>query len=94
MSGDIDVTVFILVGRVWREPPDQGGEPAPLNVLLRAADDDDAIRRTLDALAENGFSDVELDRIGVLTEEPEEPVFEQAYRDALDGDVAIIAFAD
>ncbi len=94
VSDDTDGCVFILIGRAWRAPIEQGGEPSPVNVVLCAADDDDAVRKTLEALAENGFAEAELDRIGVLTEEPEEAVFEQAYQDALSGDVAIISFSD
>ena len=94
MNDDSTPTVFILVGRAWREAPDEGGEPAPVNVLLCAADDDDAVRKTLESLGDNGFVEAELDRIGILTEEPEEELFNQAYQDALSGDVAIIAFSD
>lgn len=94
VDAESDDCVFILIGRAWRASAEDGGEPSPVNVLLCAADDDDAVRKTLEALAENGYAEAELDRIGVLTEEPEEAVFEQAYRDALSGDVAIIAFSE
>lgn len=94
MSEEFDPTVFILIGRAWREAADAGGAPVPVNVLLCAADDDDAIRKSLEALAENDFVEAELDRIGILTEVPEESLFEQAYRDALTGHVAVIAFSE
>ena len=52
------------------------------------------MRRTLEALGENGFVEAELDKIGILTEVPEEEPFLQAYRDAMEGKMAVIAFTD
>jgi hypothetical protein len=92
------VTVFIVIGRGFREeaPPDDVGEAdaegIAINVLLTAEDEEDCIKRALGALAGQGFVRVELDRLGVLEGEPEDPTFASAYGNAIDGQVAVIAF--
>ena len=58
------------------------------------ADDDDAVRKTLEALTSKGYVEAELDQIGVMDGEPEDPTYEAAYEDALSGNVAVIAFAE
>ncbi|MBO6759305.1 MAG: regulator [Roseibium sp.] len=83
-------TVYIVIGRVWDH---EGGTPetaVPVHVLLRGADDDDAVRKTLEALSGQGYVEAELDQIGVMDGEPEEDLYEQAYEDALSGHVAVI----
>jgi hypothetical protein len=91
-----DVTVYIVVGQAWRGEAGAGDmedeEPRPVNILLTAPNDEDAIQRALAALAGEGFGRVELDRIGRVDGEPEDPTFAAAYWNAIDGDVAIIAF--
>ncbi|MBA5777516.1 regulator [Stappia sp. F7233] len=94
-SGPADEpTIFILVGRVWEQPG--GGKDAaiPVNIILQAADDDSAVRISLQTLSEEGYVEAELDQIGVLTEEPDDPTYQSAYADALEGNVAVIAFRD
>lgn len=100
-----DATVYIVVGRAFRPDEDriagggegqgdgeEGGEGVPVNVLLTAADDEECIQRALGALAGQGFARVELDRIGVIEGEPDDPTFASAYWNAIDGQVAVIAF--
>ncbi|NRG20010.1 regulator [Rhizobiales bacterium] len=88
-------TVFIIVGRVWENESGGGEEAAvPVNILLRAPDDDSAVRQALEHLAAEGYVEAEFDQIGVLTEEPDNPTYEAAYQDALEGNVAVIAFHD
>jgi hypothetical protein len=102
MSGEPEIeetTVYIVVGRAYRdddageadaEADEEGG--VSINVLLTAADDEECIQKALQALAGQGFSRVELDQIGILEEEPDDPTFASAYGNAIDGQVAVIAF--
>ncbi|ADZ70159.1 Two component response regulator [Polymorphum gilvum SL003B-26A1] len=90
----LDPTVFLVVGRVWDNEDGLPEDAIPVHVLLSAPDDDSAVRKTLEALAGEGFLEAELDQIGVLTEEPEDPTYDDAYQDALAGNVAVITFKD
>ncbi|WP_346432240.1 regulator [Breoghania sp. L-A4] len=96
MSGEEqdEPTVFIIVGRVWEETSGTPDDAIPVNIFLTAPDDDSAVRRALEALAKEGYAETELDQIGALTEEPEDPTFESAYQDALEGNVAVVAFRE
>lgn len=81
--------IFILVGRVWVE----AGTPAiSVHILLRAADDDSAIREALNALAGDGYEEAEFDQIGTLTDAPDEEPHASAYQGATEGEVAIVTF--
>ena len=51
--------VWIIVGRVWRK---KGGPESGVHVILRAPDDDSAVRATLNALQKEGFVEAELDQ--------------------------------
>lgn len=94
-NGDEIPTIFIIVGRVWENDSGGGEETAiPVNILLQAPDDDSAVRQALERLAAEGYVEAEFDQIGVLTEEPDNPTYEAAYQDALEGNVAVIAFHD
>ncbi|MBO0344839.1 regulator [Roseibium sp. CAU 1637] len=88
----IQPTVYVLVGRVWEGEDGQPDDSIPVHILLRAADDDDAVRKTLNALSEQGFAEAELDQIGVMDGEPDEDIYEAAYADALAGNVSVIRF--
>lgn len=92
-SESIEPTIYILVGRVWDEEDGDAETAIPVHILLRAADDDDAVRRTLNALSEQGFAEAELDQIGVMDGEPDEDIYEAAYADALEGNVSVIRFS-
>ena len=81
--------VFIIIGRVRRESAD---DPEDVHVLLTAADEDSAVRSTLEALASEGYSEAELDQIGEIFEAPEEEPHGSAYQGALEGEVAIVTF--
>ncbi len=81
--------VFIIIGKGYET---DGGEGVELHVMLRAADDDTAVREALNALSEEGFIEADLDQIGMLTEVPTEEPHASAYSGALEGEVAIIRF--
>ncbi|MEJ8575051.1 regulator [Microbaculum marinum] len=94
-----EAVVYIVVGRGVRGDDSAGREigaddqeATPINVLLTAVDEEECIERALTALAGKGFTRVELDRIGVVDGEPEDPTFASAYWNAIDGQVAVIAF--
>ncbi|WP_068314111.1 hypothetical protein [Polycladidibacter hongkongensis] len=87
-----DAMVFIIVGRVWEEDKLGQDDAIVVNLLVRAADEDDAVRQGLEALAEDSYAEAEFERIGVLDEAPSEKPFDAAYADALQGVVAVIAF--
>jgi hypothetical protein len=81
--------VFIIIGKGYET---DGGEGIDLHVMLKAPDDDTAVREALNALAEEGFIEADLDQIGMLTEVPDEEPHASAYQGALEGEVAIIRF--
>ncbi|MDM9622446.1 transcriptional regulator [Rhizobium sp. AC44/96] len=82
--------VFIIIGKGYESDASEGVD---LHIMLRAADDDSAVREALNALAEEGFIEADLDQIGMLTEVPEEEPHASAYQGAVDGEVAIIRFS-
>ena len=55
-------------------------EGIDLHIMLQGADDDTAVREALNALAEEGFIEADLDQIGMLTEVPDEEPHASAYR--------------
>lgn len=93
-SGESEPTVFVIVGRVWEDGASAPEDAIPVNIFVKAPDDDGAVRRALEALAAEGYAEAELDQIGALTEEPDDPTFESAYEDALEGNVAVVAFRE
>ncbi|CAN7240332.1 MULTISPECIES: hypothetical protein [Rhizobium] len=82
--------VFIIIGKGYQSDDSEGVD---LHIMLKAADDDSAVREALNALAEEGFIEADLDQIGMLTEVPEEEPHASAYQGAVDGEVAIIRFS-
>lgn len=82
--------VFIIIGKAYETDGD--GEGVDIHVMLRAPDDDTAVREALNALAEEGFLEADLDQIGTLTDVPNEEPHASAYQGALEGEVAIIRF--
>jgi hypothetical protein len=82
--------VFIIIGRAWQE---KSGEPVDMHILLTAPDDDSAVREALNALAEEGYEEAELDQIGTLQGSPDEEPHASAYQGALEGEVAIVTFS-
>ncbi|OWV98455.1 transcriptional regulator [Rhizobium sp. R693] len=82
--------VFIIIGKGYESDNSEGVD---LHIMLKAADDDSAVREALNALAEEGFIEADLDQIGMLTEVPEEEPHASAYQRAVDGEVAIIRFS-
>ncbi|OLP48040.1 transcriptional regulator [Allorhizobium taibaishanense] len=81
--------VFIIIAKAYEEA---GTEGIDLHILLSAPDDDSAVREALNALAEEGFLEADLDQIGMVTEPPAEEPHASAYQGALEGEVAIIRF--
>lgn len=89
-----DPVIYIVIGRVWDHEEGTEETATPVHVLLQGADDDDAVRKTLEALTSKGYVEAELDQIGVMDGEPDDPTYEAAYEDALTGNVAVIAFSE
>lgn len=81
--------IFIIIGEVRRK-----GTTAmlPFNALLAAPDDDTAVRQCLEALAQEGYEEADLNQIGNLEGRPDEEPFVSAYDAALSGEVSIIAY--
>ena len=84
-----DRSVFIVIGNVSKR---KGGEKIAVHVLIKAPDDDYAVRETLNALAGEGYAEAELDQIGVLDGFPDEEPHASAMEGVLEGEVAIITF--
>lgn len=81
--------VFVITGSVKRA--DSAGQ-IPFNTLLSAADDDSAVRNCLNALAQEGYEEANLDQIGNVLDRPHEEEFQGAYDAALKGEVALVVF--
>ncbi len=79
--------VYIIVGQVWKT---KGEEAERVHVLLTAADDDTAVRKSLEALATEGYVEADLDQIGEISDMPDEEPHASAYQGALEGEVAIV----
>lgn len=90
-ESDAGTGVFIIIGRVW---PVKDGPETAIHILLLAPDDDSAIRTALNALAERGYEEAEFDQIGTLVDAPDEEPHASAYQGALEGEVAIVTFAE
>ena len=84
-----DGFVFIIIGKAYKEDDEDGID---IHVMLRAPDDDTAVREALNALADEGFNEADLDQIGTIMGEPDEEPHASAYQGALEGEVAIIRF--
>ena len=82
-----ETTVFIIIGRAFER---KGDEPIEIHILLAAPDDDSAVRETLNALAQEGYEEAELDQIGVMDGMPDEEPYASAFQGATEGEVAII----
>lgn len=82
--------VFIIIGKAYEKDGQEDG--VDIHVMLRAPDDDAAVREALNALADEGFLEADLDQIGMLQAEPEDEPHASAYKGALTGEVAIIRF--
>lgn len=81
--------VMFITGRARRR---KGGHAEGVHVMLVAADDDTAVRRALDALAGEGYAEVELDQIGEMIGAPDEEPHLSAWQGALEGEVSIVTF--
>jgi len=91
---ELDPVVYIVIGRVWQDEDASPEDAIVIHALLTAPDDDDAVRRTLESLSSQGFAEAELEQIGVMDGEPDDPTYEGAYQDALAGNVAIVTFTE
>ncbi|WP_137153563.1 transcriptional regulator [Rhizobium sp. FKL33] len=85
-----DGFVFIIIGKAYLEDDEDGID---VHIMLRAPDDDTAVREALNALTEEGFHEADLDQIGTIMGEPDEEPHASAYQGALEGDVSIIRFS-
>ena len=83
--------VTIITGRVWKE---KGGDSEGVHVMLTAPDDDGAVRMALEALAREGYAEVELDQIGDMEGAPDEEPHMSAYQGALEGEISIVTFEE
>lgn len=81
--------VFIIIGKAYAL---KDGPAIDMHVMVRAPDEDTAVRGALNALSEEGFLEADLDQIGMLDEEPAEEPHASAYQGVLEGEVAIIRF--
>ncbi|MCX2722371.1 regulator [Roseibium salinum] len=89
---ELDPVVYIVIGRVWENEEAAPQDAITIQALLTAADDDDAVRKTLESLSAQGYAEAELDQIGIMDGEPDDAIYEEAYQDALEGNVAIVTF--
>lgn len=87
MNDNEERPVTIIIGRVRRGG---NGRWEHVHVMLTAPDDDSAVRKTLDALAREGYAEAELDQIGEMEGEPDEEPHISAYQGALEGEVAVV----
>lgn len=90
IESDAAPIVFIIIGQVRKESDDK--QPLPVHILLVAPDDDTAVRDALNALANEGYAEADLDQIGTLDDQPDEEPHASAYQGALEGEVSIINF--
>lgn len=91
IDSDVESGVFIIIGRVW---PVKDGAEVTVHILLVAPDDDSAVRTALNALAERGYEEAEFDQIGTIVDPPDEEPHASAFQGALEGEVAIVTFAE
>lgn len=91
MPDSSELPVMIIVGRVWRDPDE---EPMGVHVLLTAPDDDSAVRRALEALADEGYAEAEFDQIGEMEGQPDEEPHASAWQGATEGEVAVVTFTE
>lgn len=89
-NDETEPMVFIVIGRAHRVKGDSGID---IHIMLTAPDDDSAVREALNALAEEGYEEAELDQIGTLQGAPDEEPHASAYQGALEGEVAIVTFS-
>lgn len=89
MNDNEERPVTIITGRVWREP---GSAKEGVHVMLVAPDDDTAVRLALEALAQEGYAEAELDQIGEMEGAPDEEPHLSAWQGATEGEIAIVTF--
>jgi hypothetical protein len=89
MNDNEERPVTIITGRVWRR---KGGMSERVHVMLVAPDDDTAVRKALEALAQEGYAEAELEQIGELDGEPDEEPHMSAWQGATEGEIAIVTF--
>lgn len=82
-----ETTIFVIIGRAFA---DKGSDASIIHILLAAPDDDSAVREALNALAQEGYEEAELDQIGVLDGMPDEEPYASAYQGAMEGEIAIV----
>ena len=91
MNDNEQPPVTIITGRVWR---DKDRESEGVNVMLVAPDDDTAVRLALEALAQEGYAEAELDQIGEMIGAPDEEPHLSAWQGATEGQISIVTFEE
>lgn len=86
---DEEPIVFIIIGRAFL---DKDEDPIDVHIILSAPDDDTAVRETLNAMANEGYVEAELDQIGVMEGMPDDEPYASAYQGAIEGEVSIVTF--
>lgn len=89
MLNGADPLIFIITGEVRTA---NAADMLPFNVILRAPDDDSAVRNCLEALAQEGHEEANLDQIGNVEGRPDDQEFAEAYDAAIDGEIALIVY--
>ncbi|MCT8996941.1 transcriptional regulator [Chelativorans intermedius] len=89
MNDNEEKPVTIITGRVWRE---SGAGSEGVHIMLLAPDDDTAVRMALEALAQEGYAEAELDQIGEMEGAPDEEPHLSAWQSATEGEIAIVTF--
>jgi len=89
MNDNDEPRVMLIAGRVWKE---KDGASEGVHVMLTAPDDDTAVRLALDALAQEGYAEVELYQIGEIEGQPLEEPHQSAWQGAVEGDVSVVTF--
>ena len=79
--------VWIITGRVTRR---KGGAESQVHVILRAPDDDSAVRLTLEALQREGFAEADSTRSANCRANRTRSRTMSAYQGALEGEVSIV----
>ncbi len=82
--------IFIIVADVKRDHEDPS---IPVNILLNAADEDSAVRNTLNALTQQGYVHANLHKIGNIDEAPDDEQLAAAWLAASKGEVAVVELA-
>ena len=71
-----------------------GGNGCEVAVSRLLSDCQTAVRRALEALADEGYAEAEFDQIGEMEGQPDEEPHASAWQGATEGEVAIVTFTE